>query len=199
MGLGLIGSVNNRGAQTYATGIGTLSQPASGSISISEFRSGPLVVTTLTLTAARISVTDAGASGSYGSLAMYALPAGAIAHLGCRTTFTAFAEGAALTGGAGDAAFEIAIGVTAIGAAANGTLSGNAAFYNITRSAIAVTLSGGTGTGSNYESAAVVFDGTNTAITLRLNWSGSAATIDANSTIDVTGSICFAWLNLGDD
>jgi hypothetical protein len=34
---------------------------------------------------------------------------------------------------------------------------------------------------------------------LNLNWSGTAATIDANSTIAVTGTITVAGVFLGDD
>ena len=199
--LGLIGSVTNRGAQTYISGIGTLNQPASGSVSISEFRNGPLVVTTFTLTAARISVTDGAGSGSYGSLLLYTLPAGAICTLGARQNYTAFAEGAALTGGAGDAVFVVAVGTENISAAADGILSTN---YKDVGSAVQITLSGGTGAGAivsgSYDNApSPAFDGTDTAIKFYLNWSGTAATIDANSTIDVTGTITIAWLFLGDD
>jgi hypothetical protein len=32
-----------------------------------------------------------------------------------------------------------------------------------------------------------------------LNWSGTAATIDANSTIDVTGTVEIFGLRMGDD
>lgn len=35
--------------------------------------------------------------------------------------------------------------------------------------------------------------------TLNLNWSGSAATIDATSTIDVTGTITVIGIFMGDD
>lgn len=202
MTLSLTRSVTNLGANTFTTGIGTLNQPTSGSVRLSEFRAGPLVVSTLTLTAARIPVTDAGVSGSYGTLLLYTLPAGAISHLGCRQNYTAFAEGAALTTGAGDASFKIGIGTVAIAAAGDATFNGST-HQNIGEE-ISITLSGGTGTGTlvngAYDGQSFgVFDGTSTAIKMNLNWSGSATTIDANSTIDVTGTITFAWLNCGDD
>ncbi len=38
-----------------------------------------------------------------------------------------------------------------------------------------------------------------TVIDLNLNWSGTAATIDATSTIDVTGTIRVVGVLLGDD
>lgn len=44
-----------------------------------------------------------------------------------------------------------------------------------------------------------VVDGTSTAADLYLNWSGTAATIDATSTITVTGTITVAGRMMGDD
>lgn len=202
MTLSLHGSVTNLGSNVFTTGIGTLNQPASGSVSLSEFRAGPLAVSTFTLTAARIPVTDAAASGSYGTLLLYTLPAGGISHLGCRQNYTAFSEGSALTTGAGDAVFQIGIGTVAISVAADGAL--NSTTHNNIGDPINVTLSGGTGTGTLHTGvydggSSGVFDGTATPISLNLNWSGSAATIDANSHINVTGTVTFAWINVGDD
>lgn len=172
--------------------------PASGSITVHEEQFGSFFVTTFTLNAARISVTDGGVSGSHGSLKIYDMPAAAVTFLGCRQNYTAFAEGAALTGAAGDAVFEIGIGTTAISAAADGTL-GNGAQENVGQ-AVAVTLSGGTGTGTAVDGAdTTALDGTGTALDLNLNWSGTAATIDATSTIDVTGTITVVWVHMGDD
>lgn len=178
--------------------VGAVAQPASGSVTVREAQFGPVVVTTFTLNAARISVTDGAGSGSHGSLKLYDMPAGAVSFLGCRQDYTAFAEGAALTGAAGDAAFEIGVGTTAISAAADGTL-GNGVNENVGQ-AVSVTLSGGTGTGTAVDGAkTTALNGTATALDLNLNWSGTAATIDANSTIDVTGTITVAWVHLGDD
>lgn len=189
------GSLNFNDGQKL---VGTKGSPASGSITVHEEQFGSLVVTTFTLIAARITVTDGALSGSHGSLKIYDMPAGAITFLGCRQDYTAFAEGAALTGAAGDAVFEIGVGTTAISAAADGTL-GNGVNENVGQ-AVAVTLSGGTGTGTAVDGAkTTALDGTATAIDLNLNWSGTAATIDANSTIDVTGTITVVWVNMGDD
>lgn len=178
--------------------IGTVASPASGTVSVIAKRLGPMVELTFTLAAARISVTDAGASGSHGALKLFDFNQAAVSFLGCRQNYTAFAEGAALTGAAGDAAFEIGVGTTAISAAADGTL-GNGVNENVGQ-AVAVTLLGGTGTGTAVDGAkTTALDGTETALDLNLNWSGSAATIDANSTIDVTGTITVVCAMLGDD
>lgn len=178
--------------------IGTLTQPAAGSIAATVKRFGPLFVIDFTLTAARISVTDGAGSGSHGSIVLFNFAQGAISFLGARQNYTAFAEGAALTTGAGDAVFEIGVGTTAISAAADGTL-GNGVNENVGQ-AVGVTDSGGTGAGTAVDGAkTTALDGTSTALKLNLNWSGSAATIDANSTIDVTGTITVAGTFLGDD
>lgn len=194
--LDLTGSGRVTGRNSPA--LGTVGTPASGTITVTEEQFGSLIVTRFTLTAARISVTDGAGSGSHGSLKIYDLPEGAVSFLGARQDYTAFAEGAALTGAAGDASFEIGVGTTAISAAADGTL-GNGVNENVGQ-AVTVTLSGGTGTGTAVDGAkTTALNGTATALDLYLNWSGTAATIDASSTIDVTGTITVAWLFLGDD
>lgn len=178
--------------------IGAKGSPAAGSLTVKEEQFGAFHVTTFTLRAARVTVTDGAASGSYGALKLYDFPAAAISFLGARQDYTAFAEGATLTGGAGDAVFEIGVGTTAISAAANGTL-GNGVNENVGQ-AVSVTLSGGTGTGTAVDGAkTTALNGTATATDLYLNFSGTAATIDATSTIDVTGTITVVWVHMGDD
>jgi hypothetical protein len=179
-----------------ATNVGTVGTAASGTITVDHVRSGAVVHSTFTLAAAQIPVTDAAGSGSYGTLKLLDFPEGALSIIGSRQNYTAFAEGAALTGAAGDAVFEIGLGSVAISAAAAGALG---ATNDDIGGDVNVTLSGGTGVGSALTGASGPFDGTGTAIDLNLNWSGTAATIDATSTIDVTGTITVAWLLLGDD
>lgn len=176
--------------------IGTVASPSSGTTSVSIDRIGKFFTLTFTLTLARISVTDGAGSGSHGALKLFDFAQGGLSFLGCRQNYTAYAEGAALTTGAGDAVFEIGVGTTAIAAAADGTLA--AANDNVGAD-IDQTLSGGTTTGTGFTAAASAFDGTATAADLYLNWSGTAATIDANSTIDVTGTITVVGALLGDD
>jgi len=182
---------------TNTANVGAVNAPAAGTTAVDVARAGSIVTLTFTLTAAQITVTDAAASGSHGSLKLFDFVAGGVAFLGCRQNYTAFAEGAALTGAAGDAVFEIGVGTTAIAAAADGTL-GNAVNENVGQ-AVSVTLSGGTGTGTAFDYARAAIDGTATALDLNLNWSGTAATIDATSTITVTGTITVICALLGDD
>jgi hypothetical protein len=178
--------------------IGTIAaQPASGSFTITADNTVtyPHFQFTVTLNAAQIPVTDAAGSGSYGALKLFDFNEGAIAIIGCRQDYTAFAEGAALTGAAGDASFDIGVGSVAIAAAADGALAGT---NDDIGAEVNITLSGGTGTGTGVSGSSAV-NGTTTAADLALNWSGTAATIDANSTIDVTGTITVAGVFLGDD
>lgn len=179
---------NNIGAEAAA--------PASGSISTRIHREGPFFRLDITLNAARIPVTDGAAAGSFGSLKLFDFVQGSVLALGGRQDFTGFVEGAALTTAAGDAAFEIGVGTTEIVAAADGVLA--AANDNII-AALALTNSGGTTTGTNHVSASVAVDGTAAAKSLYLNWSGSALTIDANSTIDVSGTITVVGVMMNDD
>lgn len=183
---------------TAATDLGTVaSQPASGSFALTFDRLGHgMFRVNGTLTAARISVTDAAGSGSFGALKLMDLVEGAWLSLGGRFNQTAAAEGAALTGAAGDAVYEIGLGFVAIAAAADGTLG--ATLDNVIGD-LNVTNSGGTGSGTIIDSTGGNVDGTATAADLVLNWSGTAATIDANSTIDITGTFTCILVKLGDD
>jgi hypothetical protein len=171
-------------------------QPAAGSVTMVAVPLGPLFQLTFTLALARLTVTDAAGSGSSGSLKLFDFVQGSISVLGCRQNYTAFAEGAALTGAAGDAAFVMGLGSVAADAG-DGTISGTEVDFGSITSTI--TLSAGTGTGTKHNGVLGVIDGTATATDLYLNWSGSAATIDANSTIDVTGTITLVGVFLGDD
>jgi hypothetical protein len=181
-----------------APGIGTqAAQPASGSVTFTCVKESENIYSLhFVFAAARVSVTDAAGSGSSGSLQIFDFKPGVIQMLGGRHDWTAFAEGAALTGAAGDAAFVIGFGSVAADAG-DGALTSTEVNFGATR---AVTLSGGTGTGATTVTAAQTpLDGTATAVDLYLTWSGSAATIDANSTIDVTGTATFMVQYLGDD
>lgn len=179
-----------------ATSVGAVNAPTSGTTAVVIERYGKLVSLTFTLTAARIPVTDAGGSGSYGSLKLFDFVEQAVAFLGCRQNYTAYAEGVLLDTAAGDAVFAIGVGTTAISAAADGVLA--AANRNVGGS-IAQTLSAGTTTGTLIDNIAGSKDGTATAADLCLNWSGTAATVDATDYIDVTGTISVVLVLLGDD
>lgn len=180
--------------------IGKVTQPTSGIIRMTADRNGvgpgAFFTLTFTLDKARIPVTDAGASGSYGTLPLMQLEQQGVEWFGCRQNYTAFVEGTALTTGAGDAAFKIGVGTTAIASAADNAL---ATTENDIGAAVSITNSGGTGAGTAHTAANKIVDGTTTAAKINLNWSGSAASIDANSTIDVTGTITVSGVLLGDD
>jgi hypothetical protein len=182
---------------TNAANIGAIAeQPASGSIAVSITRAGKFFTLDFTLTAAQIPVTDAAGSGSSGSLKLFDFAAGGITAISARQDYTAFAEGAALTGGAGDAAFVLGLG-SAAADAGDGALTGTEVDFGAVTSTI--TLSEGAGAGGKFSATLAAIDGTATAADLYLNWSGTAATIDANSTIDVTGTITVVGCMMGDD
>jgi hypothetical protein len=152
--------------------------------------------TSLRLKKTPVAIVDAAASGSYGNLLLGSLMEGAVVFHGCRQKYTAFAESAELTTAAGDAAFKIGVGSAAIAAAADAVLAAGAKNVG---GEIAVTLSGGTGTGAAVTGAGGAHDGATTAAPLYLNVSGSAATIDASGTLYVTGKIDIIWEWICDD
>ncbi len=180
---------------TNATDVGAVNTVTGLACAI--VRTGAVAKLTFTLTAVSMTVTDGAGSGSHGTVKLFDFVQSAVSFLGCRQNYTAYVEGAALTTAAGDAVFAIGVGTTAISAAADGVLA--AGNVNVGGS-IAQTNSSGTTTGTLISGAVVAgVDGTTTAATLNLNWSGTAATIDATSTIDITGTITVLCALLGDD
>jgi hypothetical protein len=177
-----------------ATVVGAINAATGLSVDIERF--GNFATLTFTLNAVSIPVTDAAASGSSGSLKIFDFVQAGIQPLASRQDYTAFAEGAALTGGAGDAAFVMGLGSVAANAA-DGDLTGTEVDFAPKTGTI--TLSGGTATATKFGGQGTAVDGTGTAADLYLNWSGTAATIDANSTISVTGTITIVVALLGDD
>lgn len=178
----------------FATTVGAINAASGLSVTIKKI--GSIVTLDFTLTAVSLTVTDAAGSGSSASLKIFDFVQAGIQPLASRQNYTAFAEGAALTGGAGDAAFVMGLGSVAADAG-DGALTGTEVDFAPVTSTI--TLSGGTGTGTKFGGAGTAVDGTSTAADLYLNWSGTAATIDANSTISVTGTITLILALLGDD
>lgn len=173
-------------------------QPASGYVDLQidfEPRSKQFRLN-FTLNGARIPVTDATTNGSSGSLKLFQFNEGGILAAACRQDYTAFAEGSALTTAAGDAAFVLGLG-SAAATAHDGTLSSTE--INFGDKTATLTNSSGTTTGTKFSSTAAAIDGTSSATALYLNFSGSAATIDASSTMDVWGTITVTGQLLGDD
>jgi hypothetical protein len=183
-----------------ASAVGAVAQPVSGSVACAISKVGSIVTLVFTFTAARIAVTDGAASGSFGATKIFDFVEQALAFIGSRYNQVSSVEGAALTTGAGDAAYVIGIGTTAIAAAADGVLA--AANTNVSGGSKSITDVAGTGAGELVAVPAVAtagVDGTGTASDLYLNWSGTAATIDASSTIDITGTATVVLAMLGDD
>lgn len=181
-----------------ATLLGSQSaQPTSGSVELNVRRVGDLYRMDFTLRAARIPVTDAAGSGSSGSLQLFDFVQAAIIPIASRQDYTAFVEGSALTTAAGDAVHVLGLGSAAANAGDKSLTGAEVDFAPVTGD---ITNSGGTATATKMGGAtSAAIDGTTTATDLYLNWSGSAATIDANSTIDVTGTITLLVALLGDD
>jgi hypothetical protein len=139
-----------------------------------------------TLAAVRLTVTDAGASGASASLKLFDFAPGIWQTLSSWQHYTAFAEGSALTTAAGDASFILACGSVAADAGDRALTSTEVDIADATGT---LTDSSGTTTGDKLAGALSPINGLTTAVDLYLNWSGSAATIDASSTFDVTGKI----------
>lgn len=177
-------------------GIGTLNQPTSGYVDCTVVKDNGAYRLDFVLKRARVPITDGTTSGSYGSLKLLNLVEGAWSFLGCRQDYTAYASDG--TGVPNDTAFEIGVGTTAIAAAADGTL-GNGVNENIGQ-AVTQTLSSGTTTGTAVDGAkSTAINGTASATDINLNVSGSAATVDGDGWLDVTGTISVLLAPLGDD
>lgn len=177
---------------------GALNQPTSGRVTCEVVKDNGVARLDFTLTKARVPVTDGAASGSYGTLKLFDFVEGAFSFLGCRQDYTATVEGSALTTAAGDAVYVWGVGTAAASTARDGTLTGTE--QDIGTKTGTITNSSGTGAGTAVDGAkTTALNGTATAIDLYLNWSGTAATIDASSNIDVTGTISVSFVPLGDD
>lgn len=179
-----------------AAHVGTLNTPTSGTVTAVTKRLGEFVSITFTLTAARIPVTDDTTNGSFGSLKLMDLVSGGWHFISSRQNYTAYVPDG--TGVPNDTVFDIGVGTAAIAAAADGVLTASATYDNI-GAKVDQTLSGGTTTGTGFDAANVSVDGTGTDLDIVLNWSGTAATVDGNGTIDVTGTITVIAAFLQDD
>ena len=174
-------------------------QPTSGSIRATVVRNGAFFRVDITLDAFALAVTDAGASGSYGATALFNFVEGAFVLTGCRQNYSNLTATSAVTTSNGDAAFKIGVGTVIKAAAADGALAGTndddvGGEISGTQASNAlsspITLTAG---------ISVAIDGTAAAKSLYLNWSGTAATVDASGTIYITGTVSFSGVSLSDD
>jgi len=159
-------------------------------------RFGNYATLNFTLTNVVMNCTDAGASGSSGSVQLFTFVQQAIASIGCRQNYSSIVEGGALTSSAGDAVYQVGLGSVAV-TAKDGSLGGTD--QDLGGKTSTITDSGGVGSGSKVSAPASVLDGTDTPVGIFLNWSGTAATIDANGTMTFTGTITLLVALLGDD
>lgn len=168
--------------------IGSPVIPSFGTVTCRVERHGQYAHLTFDLKDARIPVTDAEGSGSYGALKLFDFAPAAVAYLGCSQVYEGYVPDG--TGVPGDAVFEIGVGTAAIAGAANGALG--ATNDNIGAD-VDQTLSSGTTSGSGLTAGSAVAAA---PATINLNWSGTAATIDGSGYIDVTGRITVACVLL---
>jgi hypothetical protein len=184
----------------FSTVLGKVVQPTSGRIEAAiafDERTREFKID-FSLFNARVPVTDGTTSGSYGTLKIFDFIQSGIAFHGCRQDYTKTKEGSALTTAAGDAVYVWGVGSAAASTARDGTLTTTE--QDIGTKTSQITNSSGTGAGTQIDGAkTAAFDGTSSAKSLYLNWSGTAATIDASSNIDVTGTITVSGVLLGDD
>jgi hypothetical protein len=162
-------------------------QPASGALYLDAKYSDtyPFCQLRFRFEAFRVTVTDAAGSGSSGSAKIFDFNEAVVGLLGSVSSIAGVAEGSALTTAAGDAAYVIAFGSVAANAG-DGALSGTEVDWGAATSTI--TNAAGIGTAvTTITGPLTPMDGAGTAKDVYLNWSGSAATIDATSTIDLTG------------
>lgn len=175
-------------------GVGTTGSVASASGVTASSTSGGVFKTVLTLTNTVITMTDAGAAGSHGSLKVMDFPAGNIAFLGATSDLAIVAGSGGIT--------DTAAVVGGVGTATVGT--GDATLTGTEQDLVpstAATLTAGAGAmdGESVTAGIAVFNGTATAIDAYLNFAVPDAGSTANDTLTVNGTITLVWSNLGDN
>jgi len=180
---------------SFATVVGTVNAVTGLALTRGTKR-GSVVNLLFTLTNVAVPWTDAAGSGSSGSIKLFDFVQGAIQVLAARRSLVSVGDSAIDTG-AGDLAYVHALGSVAANAGDGALTSTEVDFAAVSGT---VTHAAGTATTQVYNGAgAAVVDGTATAADLILNFSGTAATSDANGTLTVTGTIELTLVMLGDD
>lgn len=179
-------------------GIGVVTQPSGGGTIVLEAgnTSYPWFWLRLTLTGATFATHDGTTSGAYGTLPIFTFQTGVVRYLSCSQIYTALVESSAVDTGAGDIVHVLAVGTAAIAAAQDKTFAATATCKDIGDQTSDITNSGGTGSGTKFSASTALVDGRSTAAKLNLNWSGGAATSDADGTMSVTGTITVAGMFL---
>lgn len=187
-----VGSLITQDATALAADVGAV---AGSGVACTIRRFGKFFQLDFTLTSVAVTWTDAGGSGSSGSIKIFDFVQGGVLPLGSRMNLT-FASDTTMDV-AGDMVFVVGLGSAAANAG-DGALTGTevdfaAVSSNITMSANASTLA------SQLKGVGTAVDGTATAADLYLNASGTAATSDANGVLTVNGTITVVGVLLGDD
>lgn len=196
--IGVSGSEADIGPVVDQSQNGTLIGAVAGTgVAVTIKRAGQFFTLDFTLTSVAVTHTDAGASGSSGSIKIFDFAEGMVTILGARMNLT-FLGDALIDTNAGDMAFKCGLGSVAADA---GDAALTTTEVNICTISSTVTLSSKAGTLASFPSVAVLtpIDGTATAVDLYFNESGSAATSDANGVLTVSGTITVAGMFLGDD
>ena len=149
--------------------------------------------TTLQLSGAVVTMTDAAAAGCHGSVKLYDFPSCNLLFLGATCDLTVTAG----TGGIADTAAVVAAIGTAAVSTADATLTTTEADL-IPSTAATLTAGAGAAKGKTLTAGVVVFDGTSTAKDAYLNFAVPDAGSTGNDTLIVSGTVTLVWANLGD-
>lgn len=165
-------------------------------VAVNILKQGRNVQLDFTFTSVAVTHTDAGGSGSSGSIKIFDFAQGAWLCTGSRSNLS-FLGDALIDTNAGDMAFVYGFGSVAADAG-DAALTGTE--VDIAAVSGTITLSAKAATSATLlKGAGTAFDGTATASDIYFNESGSAATSDANGVLTFSGTATFTFRYLGDD
>ena len=164
-------------------------------LSCSIAKNGNIATLDFTFSNVAVTHTDAGGSGSSGSLKLFDFVQQAVLCIGSKVNLTLATD--TTMDVAGDLSAVIGFGSAAANAG-DGALTGTEVDYVAVSSAITFASNAAT-VASQLRGAGTAVDGTSTAADIYFNESGTAATSDANGTMTVNGTARLVFLLLGDD
>lgn len=168
--------------------IGAMNQAADGLTCIVT-RFGKFASLEFNLNGVVIDTTDATTSGSSGSVKLFDFATtGLVVPLASSQIYTAAVDSSAITTGVGDVVYVLGVGSVAANAG-DGALTGTEVDYAAATATITNSSFDVPSTQKKLAGAGTAVDGSATASDIYLNWSGSAATSDANGTMTITGTI----------
>lgn len=193
--------LNAGGVNLQLTEIAGVGAKNGSTVTVQEYGSGAVRKTVLTCTATPITITDDAGVAQYGGVKVYDFPAGLICTLGAVVTgsLTAGVTGTIIDNWDGDVALGTATATT--GATLTGTEADIMPSVEVSAGAsdkIGVVDAVSVATALT-ESGARWFDGTATAKDMFLNFVIDDDATHTAGTATFTGTISFAWINLGDN